>query len=137
MGWEGRLLRGERFLTAVIWLVQNLGSSYAVHTLCVWRPILFELSAQAALTKVLQAIEKSSEPFVRDLLRDILWEFLGVGEVCSGWRERLKGVVKPSTLRALECIEQNGYETIDHTGVHVQPEEAQFVSGEKHGSGKT
>lgn len=107
-------ISGERLLDALIWLVRSLGSSYAVGTLAVWRGLVQEVPTQVALEKVLAAITQEPEPFVRDILRSLLWDYFDVGGLWPDWQARLRGVVDPSVIDSIEALGQNGYETIDN-----------------------
>jgi hypothetical protein len=112
---KGQLIPGARFLDAVIWLIQNLGSSYACSTLAVWRTLVREIEPQAAISPVMRAFEQSSEAFVRDILRNMLREYFDVGGLFPGWQTRLEGQVEAELLASLEALVHGGYETIDNT----------------------
>ena len=73
-----------------------------------------EVPAQVALEKVLAAIAHEREPFVRDILRSLLWDYLDVGGLWPGWQARLRDAVDPSVIDSIEALVQNGYETIDN-----------------------
>ncbi|MCB9539147.1 MAG: hypothetical protein H6704_23240 [Myxococcales bacterium] len=105
---------GERFLDAVLWLVRRLGSSYAVGTLAVWRELVQAIPAQAACEKVLVAIAGEPEPFVRDILRNVIRDFFDVGGAWPGWQERMRTEVEPGIVRSIEALMIQGYETIDN-----------------------
>lgn len=96
---------------AALFLIETLGSTYATYTLPTARNQLVGGQSSQFLDRVLSTRHATSEPFVKDLLRDFMMEVLNAGPFFPDWETRLSGPCSPMAIAALERIISTGYLT--------------------------
>lgn len=115
---QSESIPGETLLIALLWLVEVLGSSYAVTVLLDWRGRVNDVPLEWAFRRILATGRRTREAFVRDIIRELLWDFFDVGRGWADWRERLlEEGVSSEVVEALEGFTNGGYETIDNSDV--------------------
>lgn len=100
------------FTDSALFLIAELGSSYAAVTLSTWRTFICR-DLRYAIAATQGAFAAAEEPFVRDNLRTFVLETFDVGVLFPGWEERMSSTVPPDLMDFLRRIAGSRYETLD------------------------
>lgn len=98
---------------AGIFLICDLGSSYAGTNLAVWRDLITDRNARKCLDLLCSAYERS-DPFVRDILRDFILNLFRFGPLWDPPEGTFSTVLTNEQNKFLTLIFEKGYSTINN-----------------------
>ena len=101
------------FIDAAIFLIEEMGSSYAAVILIVYRKIVEKENLQACFDMVRQALERTREPFIIDIWRDFMLDLFEFGPLWHAKTSPSRYLDKAS-VDFLQQILDDGYVTIDN-----------------------
>jgi hypothetical protein len=101
------------FLEAAIFLICELGSSYAKTHMAKFKTLISEQKSQECINLVIANYKNISELFIKDIYRDFVLEVFEYGPLWE-WSNSKYKILDQHSNKFLEQIFKNGYFTIDN-----------------------
>ncbi len=107
-------ISSEDFIQAASYLICDMGSSYAAHTLTVYRELITHENAKLCF-ETLYDRYADAEPFIKDLLRNFFFEIFQYGPLWGNKESVFASALTDKQNAFFKTIFDRGYYTLSNT----------------------